>query len=52
MVLFGHTDNTGSKDSNRAISKMRLESTVNYPGERGVNAEIIKLIAVGESQPV
>ena len=34
------------------ISKMRVEFTVNYLVDRGVITEIIKLIPVGESQPM
>ena len=52
MVLDGHTDNIGSKDTNMGISKMRVEFTVNYLVDRGVITEIIKLIPVGESQPM
>ena len=52
VVLEGHTDSIGSKVTNMTISKMRVESAANYLIKNGLDSNIIKRVAVGESQPV
>jgi OmpA-OmpF porin, OOP family len=48
----GHTDNTGSPNTNRQLSSGRAEATKAYLVERGVAADRIDVAGLGPDQPV
>jgi len=50
--VTGHTDSTGAKAANEALSKRRAESVKAYLVEKGLNGERIVTKGVGDSQPV
>jgi outer membrane protein OmpA-like peptidoglycan-associated protein len=48
----GHTDNQGSRQTNRKLSQRRAESVRNYLIDRGVSPERLAATGFGETQPV
>lgn len=52
VVIEGHTDNVGSDQSNQALSLRRAESVQTALMQRGVAADQIKVLGLGESAPV
>jgi outer membrane protein OmpA-like peptidoglycan-associated protein len=48
----GHTDNTGSPNTNRQLSSGRAEATKAYLVERGLAADRIEVAGLGPDQPV
>jgi len=52
IKINGHTDNTGSKELNDALSLKRAESVKNYLVMRGVEAGRMSTAGYGYSQPV
>jgi outer membrane protein OmpA-like peptidoglycan-associated protein len=48
----GHTDNTGSEATNRALSLARANSVRDYLVEQGVETERISVVGLGPDQPV
>lgn len=52
IELGGHTDNTGSDESNLALSQERVNSVQTYLVNKGINASRITAVGYGEAQPV
>ncbi len=50
--LSGHTDNTGSEDRNKELSKQRVVSVKNYLISKNIDSTKIVLAFYGESKPV
>jgi outer membrane protein OmpA-like peptidoglycan-associated protein len=48
----GHTDTTGSPETNRALSLARANSVRDYLVNQGVEAERISVVGLGPDQPV
>jgi outer membrane protein OmpA-like peptidoglycan-associated protein len=49
--IIGHTDNVGSPSSNKLLSQNRAESVKTYLVSLGVNADRIKAIGKGSTEP-
>jgi len=52
ITVTGHTDSTGAKAANQALSERRAESVKAYLVEKGLNGERIVTKGMGDSQPV
>lgn len=52
LKLAGHTDNTGSLQTNLRLSKERAESVKAYLVSKGANASRIEATGYGPSQPI
>lgn len=52
FVLSGHSDAAGSDGDNLATSRKRAEAVAAYLEEKGVAAERISIIALGERRPI
>jgi outer membrane protein OmpA-like peptidoglycan-associated protein len=52
IEVEGHTDNTGSEDTNQALSEHRANSVRDFLILSGVNSGAITARGMGESQPV
>ena len=52
IVIEGDTDSTGSEEHNQELSERRAESVAVYAVELGVAAERIRIIGLGETNPV
>lgn len=52
VVVFGHTDNTGSAAHNLDLSKGRAQSVANILVSNGVVAERVRSRGKGEEQPI
>ena len=52
LRVVGHTDSTGGKEHNQALSENRARSVATYLGSRGVAAPRIYSEGVGFSQPI
>ena len=52
IVIEGDTDSTGSDEYNQALSERRAESVANFQVGLGVAAERIKIVGLGEMNPV
>lgn len=50
--IIGHTDNTGSDQTNNRLSVERAQATKNYLVARGVNANQVVVAGRGEHEPV
>ena len=50
--MEGHTDNTGSDETNRTLSLARANSVRDYLVTQGVEAERISVVGLGPDQPV
>jgi len=48
----GHTDNTGSPKTNKALSLARAESAKGYIVQRGVDAKRIQTVGIGPVRPI
>ena len=48
----GHTDTTGSAETNRALSLARANSVRDYLANQGVESERISVVGLGPDQPV
>jgi len=47
-----HTDSNGEEEYNQNLSVRRAKSVVEYLGQRGVNRQLLKPKAFGESRPI
>ncbi|MEI6487193.1 MAG: OmpA family protein [Sphingomonadales bacterium] len=52
FVVEGHTDSSGSRDSNRVLSQARAASVVNYLASRGVDRSRLTAQGFGSDQPL
>lgn len=52
ITVTGHTDYLGSDDYNRNLSQQRAETVRRYLISRGLPADRIRAVGMGESQPV
>jgi outer membrane protein OmpA-like peptidoglycan-associated protein len=51
VVIQGHTDSTGSEEYNQALSDRRAVAVKNHLTLRGVDADRVTTLALGESTP-
>lgn len=52
IEIQGHTDNTGSEESNITLSQNRAESVMNYLISKGIDPQRVSAAGYGESQPL
>lgn len=52
ITIEGHTDSTGSEETNMRLSQARADAVRDYLVEQGVSAEKIKAVGRGEGQPI
>ena len=52
VALSGHSDSRGSDGDNRVASRRRAERVRDYLMEKGVAADRITLVALGETRPI
>ncbi|MEN8375442.1 MAG: OmpA family protein [Gemmatimonadota bacterium] len=52
LMIVGHTDATGADDYNMNLSRERAQSTADYLMSRGVSPSRVRVVALGESEPV
>ena len=52
LVIEGHTDNVGSDEDNLVLSQARADAVVEYLADRGVEADRLQAVGVGEAEPV
>jgi OOP family OmpA-OmpF porin len=52
ITLRGHTDSVGEDSANLRAARKRAEAVAAWLAERGVNEERIRVIALGEQNPV
>jgi OOP family OmpA-OmpF porin len=52
VEVIGHTDNTGLRDSNRALSQARAEAVRTYLTGKGINPEMVMVSGQGPDRPV
>ncbi len=52
VVVQGHTDSTGSEEHNQALSERRASSVRGYLVSRGVDADRLAAVGMGEDYPV
>jgi outer membrane protein OmpA-like peptidoglycan-associated protein len=52
IVIEGHTDSTGSAETNNMLSKARAEAVQSYLASRGVPNERMSAVGIGPSRPV
>ncbi len=52
VEISGHTDNTGSKSHNQALSQNRAQSVVNYLVQQGVYPDKLIAIGYGDTIPI
>jgi OOP family OmpA-OmpF porin len=52
IQLLGHTDSRGSKRYNRDLSQRRADAVKSYLVGKGIDANVIEAIGVGEDVPI
>lgn len=52
VEIQGHTDNTGSTESNQMLSELRARSVYDYLVKRRINKERLSWVGYGELKPV
>jgi outer membrane protein OmpA-like peptidoglycan-associated protein len=52
IEIGGHTDNTGDKARNKALSQSRAKAVKDYLVSKGVDATRLSAIGYGDSKPV
>jgi outer membrane protein OmpA-like peptidoglycan-associated protein len=52
LEITGHTDNVGEEATNLELSKKRAEALKNYLVSKGIDANRLKVLYVGETQPI
>lgn len=50
--VFGHTDNVGGPEANRALSEARAQAVKNYLVNKGIPTNRIQVRGYGEDQPI
>ncbi len=51
-ILTGHTDSKGENEFNKGLGERRVESTKQYLKSKGVAADRITVVSLGEEKPV
>ncbi len=52
MIVSGHTDKTGGEFNNLVLSARRAEAVKQGLADRGVPADRLQVVAIGEAEPV
>lgn len=52
LELIGHTDSTGRDEYNMTLSRQRANSVASYLENRGIAAQRLTTIGMGETQPI
>ena len=52
IVVEGHTDSQGTRESNMELSQQRAQSVMNYLVSRGVPAEAVTSVGIGPDRPI
>lgn len=52
ILVEGHTDSQGSEGSNQSLSERRAQAVVSFLTSRGVPAEQIRGVGLGQSRPI
>jgi outer membrane protein OmpA-like peptidoglycan-associated protein len=52
IAIYGFTDSTGSDEYNQTLSEQRAASVKNYLASRGLSTTRLKVIGLGETDPV
>jgi outer membrane protein OmpA-like peptidoglycan-associated protein len=52
ILVEGHTDSTGTPEKNQELSQRRADSVRDYIVSRGVPADQVKAVGMGESHPI
>jgi outer membrane protein OmpA-like peptidoglycan-associated protein len=52
IVITGHTDNIGNKESNQTLSLERAQTVRNWLVERGVTSSRLRTVGRGQNEPV
>jgi OOP family OmpA-OmpF porin len=52
ILIESHTDNTGSKAGNLALSTKRASGVANWLARRGVNRRRVEFVGKGDTEPV
>jgi outer membrane protein OmpA-like peptidoglycan-associated protein len=52
VEVAGHTDNTGSKQTNQALSERRASTVANYLISRGTNAKRFMTVGAADAHPI
>jgi len=52
VIVEGHTDNVGKKETNQKLSEARAKAVMNYLIERGVDKKRLKAVGYGMTKPV
>ena len=52
LEVQGHTDNTGSEQTNKRISQERADMVANYFIKKGIAAERVRAVGYGSEKPI
>ncbi|AHM58999.1 OmpA/MotB domain-containing protein [Flammeovirgaceae bacterium 311] len=52
VTLYGHTDEIGAQDVNQRVAVQRVENLENYFKRRGITADRIEVVGVGNTEPL
>ena len=52
VMLYGRADQTGAETKNAALSRERAEHVLSALRDRGVPAELLSVVALGNSEPI
>lgn len=52
VAVEGHTDNTGSAETNQRLSQQRAETVMRYLAGKGIAAERMTAVGYGQTRPV
>lgn len=50
--VYGHTDSTGSEQSNQVLSTQRAQSVAGYLSQTGVDPRRFRILGFGETRPI
>ena len=51
LRIEGHTDNTGSMETNRTLSELRAGAIRNYLVQQGIDSSRLETAGFGQTQP-
>jgi OOP family OmpA-OmpF porin len=52
IEIVGHTDNSGSRALNLALSQSRAETVKSYLAGKGIEPSMLSAVGVGPDQPI